>query len=120
MIDKMLAAVALVASTAGVLAPSAALARDRDHHGGWQNRDGHSQGGYGNHGYSGRGGHGYNTGYRHYGGYADSYYNNSGYYPRQHGYERQHGYHLQHGYERERNQHFQGVHDGGYSNYRGH
>ncbi len=36
MFGKMFAAVALVASTAGVLVPSAALARDRDH-GGWQN-----------------------------------------------------------------------------------
>ena len=109
MFGKMFAAVALVASTAGVLVPSAALARDRDH-GGWQNRAGHEQGGYGNHGYNRRGGHGYNTGDSHYNGNGNGYYNNSGYYPRQHAYKRQHGY------DRGYNRHDQR----GYDNYRGH
>jgi hypothetical protein len=109
MFGKMFAAVALVASTAGVLAPSAALARDRDH-GGWQTQDRHSQRGYGNHGYNRRGGHGYNTGNSHYSGNGSRYYNNNGYYPRQHGYQQQHGY------DRGYNQHYQSDHD----NYRGH
>lgn len=109
MFGKMFAAVALVVSTAGALAPSAALARDRNHSG-WQNRDGHSQRGYGNRGYNRRGGHGYNTVNRQYNGNRNGYYNNSGYYPRQHGYERQHGY------DRSYNQRYQGGHD----NYRGH
>ena len=106
MFGKMFAAVALVASTAGVLAPSAALARDHGH-GGWQAREGHSQGGYGSHGYNRGGGHGYNAG--------NGYYKNNGYYPSPHGYERQHGYQQQHGYDRGYNQHYQSGH-----NYRGH
>lgn len=120
MLGKMFAAVALVASTAGVLAPSAALARDHGH-GGWQNRIGHYQGGYGNHEYGNqdynrRGGHGYNRGGGHGYNAGNGYYNNNGYYFRQHGYERQHGYQQQHGYDRGYNQHDQGGHD----NYRVH
>ena len=109
MFGKMFAAAALVASTAAVLAPSAALARDRNH-GGWQNQERHSQGGYGNHGYNrGNGGHRYNRGGGHGYNAGNGYYNN-GYYPRQHGYQQQHGY------DRGYNQHYQSGHD----NYRGH
>ena len=116
MFGKMFAAVALVASTAGVLAPSAALARDHGH-GGWQNQDRHYQGGYGNHGYNrGHGGHGYNRGGGHGYNAGNGYYDNNSYYAGQHGYGRQHGYQRQHGYDRGYNQHDRGGHD----NYRGH
>ncbi|GAY19531.1 MULTISPECIES: hypothetical protein [Sphingomonadaceae] len=100
MVRKFIAAAALLASTAGMLAPSAALARDREH-GGWQARNEH-----------GRDQHGYGNRYRDYdrrnrhGSYyaSNRHYVGNGYYARRHG----SGY----GY----NQHREGEHDP----YRGH
>ena len=83
MLSKFIAAVALIASTAGALVPSAALARDRDYRG-WQGRGDHSKRGYG--------GHGYNQGGRHDGYNSGAHYAGNRYFSRGQGYERQHAY----------------------------